>query len=1013
MATKKGISTQANDVEKVTYSSLIEQAITDFDSIFTKLVEKGSVYNGEQLVAGDIDQGIATSEYAGIIENNLFKVEGKLSSDITNKVNGMIPNYDKTGINATVTPTFTAGATTATITVSELEEGFYGSSSRITGSIDLTTVSFSGSTHADNTGNYTVDGSDAGKYVITPVKLISSVEIAKGSLAIDMDKANKTGTISSVIEKTAIGTGSVSGASILDAATAPTGRFVAVEVTPATDGTVTVASGVTFKAGYIDKMTGDTSVSTVTGEGTGTAKTVNVKLNDAAVTIGELTGQVAVDSGSLLVATGSQEGYDVTASIGTLTVGDASITEGYIDSADQVTLPTKTDKITSKTIKIKKGSVSTDAATVTLNDITTTNLAKDGENYKATVYVGGKAEGQDLTTTIDPGYIPDSSATRTLTGSATVTVPVGSVTISNSSGTGLSVDGSGIYSESQGTDDYSITVSGSVSTTATVKPGLIKAASEVINPSAVDLSKTIYIKKAALNATSKITTAAVAGTSPDKDIPTDFNLFYDSLDSFPTGYKGDYYTVTATASANAKTQGYLSGETASATDVKYIPKATFEYVVANENDSSQNFIQVKTGGFIPSGVIANIAEITGTPDYANVPLSYSAVTLNETTGKYQVTVSKGAVNPGYISSTNGPLSNNVLNLDAGSVTIDESSKSCTITMGTTPELKEGKYAFTGSNTAHKISVTKTTGYISGGKVEENSTCTANLTLDKAVLEIPESSTVALGATSGTASVSSTATKYTIRPVINNGNVSVTVGTAGYLAASDSQSVSISSKGDEVVYIKEGAVGAVSGNDASDTSEAGKLTGAANTDHSYTVSLSSFDINVSGQISEGYVSAGTASGKATVSARQLKINAGKATVTSASKNVALTTNNENVEIVTPDSTTGYLEIKAAGTVITNATVSKGYLDDASQVSHANIDVGATGYIKINDNTSATVGSNAEEAPELAATSGTTITCKGTVNTSDITVSVGKHTMGSAVYDELTRLKNRLAGTLANS
>lgn len=162
--------------------------------------------------------------------------------------------------------------------------------------------------------------------------------------------------------------------------------------------------------------------------------------------------------------------------------------------------------------------------------------------------------------------------------------------------------------------------------------------------------------------------------NPDKvDIG---NIIYDSVESIDwngsdkegKGDLRDYIELTFAPSYSNFSSGYFaSGDVISAQDPikKYIPRAVLEWVKP-EGENVEEYLQVTSSGFLPSGRILEIGNISEGENIASVGL---ALDTNNTTRnvftnsitqgdeeKYSVlTLKKDKVNAGYISAAEGTV----------------------------------------------------------------------------------------------------------------------------------------------------------------------------------------------------------------------------------------------------------------------------------------------------------------------------------------------------------------------
>ena len=281
------------------------------------------------------------------------------------------------------------------------------------------------------------------------------------------------------------------------------------------------------------------------------------------------------------------------------------------------------------------------------------------------------------------GYIKAGEIAYTLKSGAT-TPTVDSLTAPK---VAITATPSGITTATSGS--YYITVTGtptngSVKAKATVTEGYQTAgtktsAASTITPTVTGSGTKVYIQKGGNTHTLKVTPTVhdaddnLAGNSTTAPF-----TFYTDSSKVPTA---DYLQIEATNTC-VVTEGYQTETTKSETKNIFIPKAVLQYVT-NSTDGS-NFIQVKTGGYLPAGVLGDIAgfDSSTTPDYAEIEaIKYPETpTFNSSNNTYTWAGSANVLSAGYLKA-----GTNI----SGNLNIAKATFTSTPSVVTAPELKFG------------------------------------------------------------------------------------------------------------------------------------------------------------------------------------------------------------------------------------------------------------------------------------------------------------------------------------
>lgn len=949
-----------------TYADIIRASINNFNSIYNAMKNKGVVNDQNEVLTTSMV--VPTAKYSTLITNQLYRVgerNGANGAPVNN--NGVIADYGSLTITnyeiqgghriLSAPSATTLNATKAVLSFGNLSAGYY-EANPISLEIPLNEYTLTATTSSDYTlteGNqqyYHIVGSSG--------KLIGSVDVIKGAAALSFG-ADKTtdNTLSASI--TVDPTTEITAKIVAAGDTTTEGYNLVLNKSASYDGTVEVTANVTVTEGYIKpgEVTGNTT-KTVQVNASSSTQTETIKIKKGSIKVTGLKG-AALDisaTGDVLLSNSELPGgYKISGSASNLQI-DSTITEGYFKSAD--TISGSVDINGEKWLA--KGSATLTNVNIS-PDFTLGGMREVDESTAGyTVSVTGN---QSFSTTVNEGYIKStetSSATASVNGS--VKIARGSVSGSITSNVNAESTISGMISTSS--TAYPITLKNTLDGANNISntEGYIKSADvKVTATPAAD--QTVYIKAGSTSLLSPTLTSQFVckNTGEHASTPMSMSLYstVDALESAVGSTGVDYYALvlnsgysvvsgyqptvaSATSGGSITDKGVVTTSTGSS--IYYMPLATFEYV---EGDNANKFIQVKKGGYVPSGALTDLGGITGTIDYAAVQGTLSGVEFATADGEgYALSIAKNVTDAGYIGSVDGQGS---LTLDASTARIKKGSVTAStsrtaITQGTIALNEAGtKYVvpFTSSFTS---TVTLGEGYIkpaditiSGytrdgsdfAKTEDNN---GSLELNKAVFSA--------SATVSAISVKDDAASTTVKTA-TNGDFYLTTQYTGTATASvtegytvgDSFNKDISGTSNKI-YLQKGSVSSISlATDGSGTVSA--PTGFTKSAGKYTGSFNVSAITVQHTIGEGYIKSnatgGIESNTISLSDKKISIDAASvqcvhnatATLEAADSSLVLVNN------IGSDTDDSYLAITATPSGITcNDTITAGYLGDKSEI-----------------------------------------------------------------------------------
>ena len=806
--------------EKKTYAAftgVINKAITDFNSIYDAI----KVRTG----ANDTDMktdttGIATSEYAGLINNKLFSIAGITDGGTKKGINPVINPYFDSYAGTPVAVNLGEDGNVA-ITVGIPYKGYYGTEARLTGSLAAENVALTG-TIDGKSANITKIGATEGKgahWHVAPTsgKVLGVVDVDIGSYAPSI-----TQVTNGVSATATVGLSGKEGITGNVYAAVPEGQeanYVSfkMKATGSFNGKVTPVLGKTdFTAGYFEtapvlEITKEGY--DISGDATSTDQEFFIKkgtISNVAVAGTELKFD---DKGSIgtSVAPGDAEAakyYKVTAGIagGTIT---GNTTAGFVPDGTGTQIG-NLDAI-SKDFYVKKGAVESSTVNVSLvaesSDVKVEST--DPDAYTVTVKRNG-TEAAETTGNYSDGYLKAGHYTVSTTVSEKVLkIARGAVKINNTLD-GISYAGSGadllVKNPPANRDEYyeitpTVALTSAVDTNS--KEGYIEPSDTTVTHNEFNgTASSLYLKKG------KVThsTSIVINNSS-----TDATAIF--TDKQPT--TGVYYTLTTQCNISAN-EGYITADDIAKGDEKsyYLPKAVVEYVA---DSAGNNFVQVKSAGYLPSGTIE---AIEGKIDYAAVSVNIgteSGTNIIKTThadGDYKLTIAKASgTNAGYIS---GAAGEGTVALSAeyyiakGSVASQASIDSI-VKSDIARATGAGASGFEFNVTASGSTGTPTiaAGYITASdvKLTKPTDKVVKMTLPEAQLAATLTGNVHAGADLSTGLLAGDNTsKYFVTPTLANATVKATVGSAGYVDAASSSNpitIEINDTNRTVTYIKTG------------------------------------------------------------------------------------------------------------------------------------------------------------------------------------------------------------------
>lgn len=871
------------DYSNYNYVQLVTQAISDFDSIFRALVNRKVVGDsGVALTEANMNDGsVITSAYAGLITNQLFKVDGVTNGILENIDNtNVIPNYaSKTqlGILDSLTYGVNGDNTVSnSLNVKLSNHGYYSKNSIINLSIPVQTISLSGSV-SPSVGSTAQPHIEVGSSKIT-VKpydntILGKVQVDLGKLKAEINASNITtaielkNSISINAEETEIDYKLE-----LDTEDNPSDYVkLAVDASSSARGTISATPTVEFSQGYIDNsnasiQTTSTQIAYSSGDSS-TAETKEVYIKKT--TLGNIEGQGTIKlDHDIELDTSADEtnGYRIAASLDTLSL-TADVNKGYI--SENATL-SGTAEIQNAVTYIKKGSIDESEIKLQNLEIENTdnivlNATENAFNIKLNIPEGSNV----FNVSVNPGYITDDvySGTYSFASDQVLSIPKGSMEISNVIKDITISDENNIVTDVLGRDVegyYELSTSASISSYINAKrEGYFKNfTSEYVTlpeETSAEGGK-YYIKKGSVSINHP-----VINTTPSNNT-TNISVFLDSAPS-----SGEYYITKFNNSLNF-TEGYIKESETTVSNVltKYLPKAEVELT----EGETGTFLNIKTAGYLESGIL----DIAGGGSGGDAGLTSASVTAvlnagelifgegiyNEDLNDYEnisdddyvLSVTKNVPTAGYISSAQGELSlAKAYFIPHGK--INASASITSVSMSTNPTVSSAtEFVFTGTAKGNAyINLTKE-GYVKASDITSTNIgdYSFEFKLPKAELSTTDS-TIDLSATVQNVKYSnSVSTKYVFKPIIaENDLISLKVQQNGYITTDSYIDIAPkTSTATPTYYIQAGTGGVINETLLNNLTFAnnGSLLSESTAGEKYTITVSG-SANISGKISEGY------------------------------------------------------------------------------------------------------------------------------------------------------------------
>lgn len=668
-----------------TYTQLISQAINDFDSIFSALLDRhASNVEGQVLVAEDLSNGqVATSAYAGLVRQ-LYRVgeitkDGNTITGITaitpTTVDGIIRSYANRSnpVSDGVYGTPTSNKLTVEYTIPNA--GYYDTNSTLLGHVSFADINVT----ADNVGTYAVVDNNVTSYevrnldsgVATNIPMLK-VTMPKGSVDVTFGNVTKDDNGGEAIHASvSINSGSSTATAASMTATDNSIQYFTINLHQIADYSVrgSIAVNVAKSAGFITNADVTTAPNTFNIAASMTADdSQTIYIPPATITSPQLASgsSLTITGDSVLDLTDQTPGsldnyYALTTTASNLNV-TSTTTAGYVAAGTGVSLGRISD--ITNTYYIPKGIVPDTTISLTTSELTYTDnssmVSSSQTPYAITYGVSGGAQGinKTVTTNITKGFVNDTAYDVTVSGTNTIYIKEATVSQTPQiTSTGATGDTSIIAPGTSG--HYKITLPLESTVSPTFTAGYLSNANQFTNNTG-NASYSFSVAKGSVSATPRLGVVLTDNSDGKDGSALDESIF---LEELPAGYDKDYYTVTASIDTPTVSSGYITSSDVTVASPKtfYIKKATFKYV-EQMGDSESSFLEVTNGGYVPSGTIASIAEISGSIDAAAVVLAFSdsnngIISSTQENGKsyYAIEVNKAQTgsNAGYISDNSG------------------------------------------------------------------------------------------------------------------------------------------------------------------------------------------------------------------------------------------------------------------------------------------------------------------------------------------------------------------------
>ena len=396
---------------------------------------------------------------------------------------------------------------------------------------------------------------------------------------------------------------------------------------------------------------------------------------------------------------------------GTVSRAAVSSTAGYTSAKTVSAAATKTVSVSPNS---KTGYVKLARATFELSG---TNII--AKNTSANDSIGGS------------GYIKAGEiAFRLTSGTTTPVVDAASLVVPK---VDITTETTGIKTAASG--EFYVTVNvnktdGSAKAKATVTEGYQSAgivgpgAATKITPTVTGSGAKVYIQKGGVSHSLNI-----VGSVHDRDDSLsgdNTHVPFAFLTSAPA--TGDYLEIKATNNCSVS-EGYQNASSDTTTSKSsFIPKAVLQYV--KDSSDGSNFIQVKTAGYLPAGILSDIAGFDSTipQDYAELnAVTYTGPTHDTNNKKFSWVGTTTVKSAGYLKA--GTTSTGKLELNES--TFSSTSKTKTAPAITFSGLNMGgvtsgngvtiKVTATSSAGVATVSTTSTAGYTEGATASKDVT----------------------------------------------------------------------------------------------------------------------------------------------------------------------------------------------------------------------------------------------------------------------------------------------------
>lgn len=1036
------------------YANLINLVIQDFDAVWGSLKLKGTLLTESQKTGATL---VPTSSYGTLVGNLTYVADAQ--GNVYDGHSAIL--YDRAGTDSaavSVTPvSITRDGDNFIINSKIASEGLYTANSKLVSTVAGQSVDLS----STNLSLVEAEGEGlADYYTFAPAAanttLISGVTVAKGASTmtnvLDAAKTAVGNDITITLEEkkvegqevkstTNVITNSGSAYKIkIDVSAAASGKVVSKATNTITEGFVTATDKAADAEFEYTVNASDTDSITV-GIQAGSITVKSVDGADASATITDNSAGIIVHGDDLTETQKKNDYYELTASIAGLQV-EAEVTEGYVSSGN-IAAEGAAIKTSSGKVYIAKGKSNNQTIEVADTKITASAGSEFLDTTGKAVTIGFS---DTATADITAGYIT-TAGNITVSGEKTVYIKEGSATAKYNI-TDYAVTGDLPVVESSANGVYELTITPDVSIAKTLPTaGWIDSTTKIVDGAGTSniASKTIKVAKSVITPTEASWSAILTNRDDGKTGGVVNEKSEDIGDIFATSAPttGDYFTVTSgfgyTVSA-----GYTEGATAAPAVTRYLPKAVIEHI--DNGVDGEDYYQVKTGGYLPSGILKDIS--TFAPSYASVGVTLSGTGLTSTkvdgVQYHEITLAKGSIDAGYISKGNGSLA---FDVTGGKYYLKKGAASAmpTITQGAGTVSSEGtgaakKYIVSGNVTAAS-NLTVTEGYITSAEVQSandkvtktqavsfelgvatfnQATHTTNASIDNGLVK---------GITSSEDAV------YVVKPQIDSCSSSFTVTSAGYITEADSDKLLFAN--DKIGHngkMTEFAIHAGTG--VTDKTAEGHDNETVTANFDSTVS-GAYTVTAAGTVSstltldEGYYAGDALRVPVSLAvSKTMSVAHGSATIATSGTNTISTSEvEESKAVLVSDKVTGknYVEIKAHSAFNGTATVVEGYTKEGDVTVTGNSADDTVyiekymGSVKTTTDTVAqyevvSVGQDADYAIPTTAPTTEVQVVLDTANKyaqKDAVIELSPNAMGSSVIAEMIKLQKRLDGHITTA